>query len=114
MSCLTPWWRRAPSPQAHATRAKAEPLRLATADVDASEAPYFVDLVHDQLVQRISDQDLAHQSLRIYTSLDPDLQHAASDAVEIGMKNVDEIVRKRYMQRAQAPIHLPAGRRWSR
>ena len=79
---------------AEATRAKAEPLRLATQDVDASEAPYFVDLVHDQLVQRISDQDLAHQSLRIYTSLDPDLQSAAADAVEIGMKNVDEIARK--------------------
>ena len=77
-----------------ATRAKAEPLHLATADVDTSDAPYFVDMVHDQLVQRISDQDLAHQSLRIYTSLDPDLQNAASDAVEIGMKNVDEILRK--------------------
>ncbi|RZU43370.1 transglycosylase domain-containing protein [Edaphobacter modestus] len=89
-----------------ATRAKAEPLRLTTADVDASEAPYFVDLVHDQLVQRISDQDLAHQSLRIYTSLDPDLQHAASDAVEIGMKNVDEIIRKRNAK-STAPFTYP-------
>src|SRR5205814_2037706 len=58
------------------------------------EAPYFVDLVHDQLVQRIGDQDLSHQSLRIYTSLDPELQRAASEAVEIGMRNVDELVRK--------------------
>ncbi|HEY6374613.1 MAG TPA: transglycosylase domain-containing protein [Edaphobacter sp.] len=81
---------------AEATRAKAEPLRLATPNVDASEAPYFVDLVHDQLSQRISDQDLAHQSLRIYTSLDPDLQRAASEAVDIGMKNVDEMVRKQH------------------
>jgi penicillin-binding protein 1B len=77
-----------------ASRAKAEPLRLAPPNIDASEAPYFVDLVHDQLVQRIGDQDLSHQSLRIYTSLDPELQRAASEAVEIGMKNVDEIVRK--------------------
>ena len=81
---------------AEATRAKAEPLRLAPPNVDASEAPYFVDLVHDQLVQRISDQDLAHQNLRIYTSLDPDLQRIASEAVEIGMKNVDEMVRKQH------------------
>jgi len=57
-----------------AEHAKAEPLRLAPPNVDASEAPYFVDLVHDQLVQRVNDQDLAHQSLRIYTSLDPELQ----------------------------------------
>jgi penicillin-binding protein 1B len=77
-----------------ASRAKAEPLRLAPPNIDASEAPYFVDLVHDQLVQRIGDQDLSHQSLRIYTSLDPELELAASEAVEVGMKNVDEIVRK--------------------
>jgi penicillin-binding protein 1B len=79
-----------------ASRAKAEPLRLAPPNIDASEAPYFVDLVHDQLVQRIGDQDLSHQSLHIYTSLDPELQRAASEAIEIGMKNVDEIVRRQH------------------
>ncbi len=79
-----------------AARAKAEPLKLAPPNIDASEAPYFVDLVHDQLVQRIGDQDLSHQNLRIYTSLDPDLEHAASEAVEIGMRNVDDIVRKQH------------------
>jgi len=89
-----------------ATRAKAEPLRLTAPNVDASEAPYFVDLVHDQLVQRISDQDLAHQSLRIYTSLDPELQSAASEAVEIGMKNVDEIVRRQHAK-STAPFTYP-------
>lgn len=77
-----------------AARAKAEPLRLAQSNVDAGEAPYFVDLVHDQLAQRIGDQELGHDSLRIYTSLDPELQRAASDAVEVGMKNVDDMVRK--------------------
>ena len=77
-----------------ASRAKAEPLRLAPPNVESSEAPYFVDLVHDQLVQRIGEQDLGSQSLRIYTSLDPDLQRAATEAVEAGMKNVDELVRK--------------------
>ncbi|MBB5316123.1 transglycosylase domain-containing protein [Tunturibacter empetritectus] len=79
-----------------AQTAKAEPLRLAPPNIDASEAPYFVDLVHDQLVKHIGDQDIAHQSLRIYTSLDPELQRAASEAVEIGMKNVDELVRKQH------------------
>jgi penicillin-binding protein 1B len=81
---------------AQAEKAKAEPLRLAPPNIDASEAPYFVDLVHDQLVQRIGDQDLSHQNLRIYTSLDPDLEQVASDAVEIGMRNVDELVRKQH------------------
>jgi penicillin-binding protein 1B len=82
--------------ESEADRAKAEPLRLAPPNVDASEAPYFVDLVHDQLVQRVGDQDLTRQSLRIYTSLDPELQRAASEAVEVGMRNVDELVRKRH------------------
>ena len=88
-----------------ATRAKAEPLHLAPVNVDASEAPYFVDLVHEQLSQHVSDQELTHDSLRIYTSLDPELQHAASDAVEVGMRHVDELVRKRH--RGNGPIAYP-------
>ena len=79
-----------------AEHAKAEPLHLAPPNVQAGEAPYFVDLVHDQLVQRIGEQDLGNQNLRIYTSLDPELQRAASEAVEVGMKNVDELIRKRH------------------
>jgi penicillin-binding protein 1B len=93
-----------------ADRAKAEPLRLAPPNIDASEAPYFVDLVHDQLVKHIGDQDLSHQSLRIYTSLDPDLQRVASEAIEIGMKNVDELVRKLHKTpkgEAPTPINYP-------
>jgi penicillin-binding protein 1B len=93
-----------------AQRAKAEPLRLAPPNIDASEAPYFVDLVHDQLVKRIGDQDLSHQSLRIYTSLDPELQQAASEAVEVGMRNVDDMVRKLHKTpkgQEPAPITYP-------
>jgi penicillin-binding protein 1B len=93
-----------------AERAKAEPLRLAPPNIDASEAPYFVDLVHDQLVKRIGDQDLSHQNLRIYTSLDPDLQTAASEAVEVGMHNVDELVLKLHKPRKgvePGPITYP-------
>jgi penicillin-binding protein 1B len=82
--------------QDQAERAKAEPIRLAPPDADASEAPYFVDLVHDQIVQRLGDSDVAHSALRIYTSLDPELQRAAAEAVDIGMRNVDEMIRKRH------------------
>jgi len=81
-------------PQSEANRAKAEPLRLTALNIDASEAPYFVDLVHDQLSQRVGDQELGHDALRIYTSLDPELQRAASEAVDAGMRNVDDLVRK--------------------
>ncbi|QMV17830.1 penicillin-binding protein [Granulicella sp. 5B5] len=81
---------------ADAEKAKAEPIRLAPPNIDASEAPYFVDLVHDEIVQRLGDSEAAHAALRIYTSLDPELQRAAADAVAAGMKNVDELVRRRY------------------
>ncbi|HEY4010682.1 MAG TPA: transglycosylase domain-containing protein, partial [Acidobacteriaceae bacterium] len=78
-----------------AERAKAEPMRLAPPNVDGSEAPYFVDLVHDQIVQRLGDTDIARSgSLRIYTSLDPALQAAAADAVDAGIKRVDDLIRK--------------------
>jgi penicillin-binding protein 1B len=91
--------------ESEADRAKAEPLRLAPPNVDASEAPYFVDLVHEQLVQRLGD-DVNHQSLRIYTSLDPQLQRAAAEAVEVGMRNVDELVRRKHGRSAE-PIVYP-------
>ncbi len=91
---------------AQADAAKAEPIKLAPADVDASEAPFFVDLVHDQIVQRIGDYDSGHSSLRIYTSLDPELQRAAADAVEVGMRHVDDLVRAQH-RRGGAPTTMP-------
>jgi penicillin-binding protein 1B len=75
-----------------AESAKTEPLHLSAQSVDASEAPYFVDLVHDQLTQKLGERDFNHEGLRIYTSLDPGLQRAAADAVEVGMRNVDTLV----------------------
>ena len=89
--------------QEQADRAKAEPIRLAPPDADASEAPYFVDLVHDQIVQRLGDSDVTRSALRIYTSLDPELQRAAAAAIEAGMKNVDELVRRRYFSLNHKP-----------
>jgi penicillin-binding protein 1B len=79
-----------------AERAKAEPLHLSAASVDASEAPYFVDLVRDQLVQKLGERDFNSEGLRIYTSLDPDLQRLATSAVESTIHVVDEKVDKQH------------------
>ena len=78
-----------------AERAKASPLKLATPNVEASDAPYFVDLVKDQLSGQFSEEELNNHALRVYTTIDPDLQRAAAEAVDIGMKLVDEQVEKR-------------------
>ncbi|MGP8270554.1 MAG: PBP1A family penicillin-binding protein [Terracidiphilus sp.] len=77
-----------------AERAKSEPLHLSAASVDASEAPYFVDLVRDQLVQKLGERDFNSEGLHIYTSLDPDLQRLATSAVESTIHVVDEKVDK--------------------
>jgi penicillin-binding protein 1B len=73
-----------------AETAKAAPLNLAPPNIEASDAPYFVDLVRESLLERYSEQELNEGALRIYTTIDPDLQQAAADAVEEGMKLVDE------------------------
>ncbi|MFB3917288.1 MAG: penicillin-binding protein 1A [Terriglobales bacterium] len=77
-----------------AEQAKASPLKLAPPNVEASDAPYFVDLVRDQLMSRYKEDELNDRALRIYTSLDPDLQRAAADAVQEGMKLVDAQVER--------------------
>jgi len=77
-----------------AESAKAEGLHLSVQSVDASEAPYFVDLVRDQLNQKLGERDFNREGLHIYTSLDPDLQKAATSAVESTMHVIDEQVDK--------------------
>ena len=87
-----------------AEQAKEEPLHLVPGSVDASEAPYFVDLVRDQLVQRLGDRDFNREGLRIYTSLDPDLQRSATEAVDSTMHEVDARVERLYARRKKLGV----------
>jgi len=82
-----------------AERAKAEPLHISPGSVDASEAPYFVDLVRDELVQKLGDRDFNREGLRIYTSLDPDLQRVATAAVDSTIHEVDAQVDRLHARR---------------
>ena len=84
-----------------ADKAKAAPLKLAPPNVEASDAPYFVDLVRDAVISRLNERELNEQSYRIYTTLDPDLQRAAAQAVDVGMKLVDDQVTKRRTKRTK-------------
>jgi penicillin-binding protein 1B len=84
-----------------ADKAKAAPLKLAPPNVEASDAPYFVDLVRDTVISRLNERELNEQSYRIYTTLDPDLQRAAAQAVDLGMKLVDDQVTKRRTKRVK-------------
>lgn len=77
-----------------AERAKRETLHISPGSVDASEAPYFVDLVRDELTQKLGDRDFNSEGLRIYTSLDPELQQLATEAVNSTTHVIDEQVDK--------------------
>jgi penicillin-binding protein 1B len=70
------------------------PLTLVTGPAESSDAPYFVDLLNEDLERRFPGSDFQARSDKIYTTLDLDLQKAANEAVAIGMKQVDDIVRK--------------------
>jgi penicillin-binding protein 1B len=85
--------------RAQCDEAKATPLKLAAPNVEASDAPYFVDLIKDQLQSRFPENELNDEGLRIYTTIDPQLQHAAAEAVQIGIKIVDDQVIKQRTHR---------------
>ena len=77
-----------------ADKAKAVPLKLAPPNVEASDAPYFVDMVRDTILSKLNEREVNEQQFRIYTTLDPELQRAAAMAVETGIKLVDDQVTK--------------------
>ncbi len=79
-----------------ALAAKKTPLQIVGGGLEGSTAPYFVDMVKDHLLDRFSESELLSQSFRVYTTLDPELQRAASEAVDIGVKNIDSQLAKRY------------------
>src|ERR1700686_3376405 len=81
-------------PKAEAERAKATPLKLAPPNVEASDAPYFVDMLRETLISKLDERQMNDQGYRIYTTLDPDLQKAAAAAVQTGIKLVDDQVTK--------------------
>jgi penicillin-binding protein 1B len=76
--------------------AKRAPLKIIRTSISGSEAPYFVDMVKDHLLDKYPENELLSENFRVYTTLDPALQRAAAAAVDAGMKNVDLLLAKKY------------------
>ena len=76
--------------------AKHAPLKIVRTAGSASEAPYFVDMVKDHLLDKYSENELLSQNFRVYTTLDPALQRAAAAAVDAGVKNIDLLLARKY------------------
>lgn len=63
--------------------------------VDASDAPYFIDYLTRQLESQYDERSGNLRSLRIYSTIDLDLQHAAYQAVSKQMVEVDRLMSQR-------------------
>src|SRR5436853_1039069 len=51
--------------------AKSADLKVAPVKVDASDAPYLVDFVREELLKDFTEDEITSSNLRVYTSLDP-------------------------------------------
>ncbi len=83
--------------QEEATKAKATDLVVAPTKgrIDVSDAPYFADYVQNQLGDMIAGNGTA-QHLRIYTTIDMDLQRAAYAALSKQLAELDKVQAKRF------------------
>lgn len=75
-------------------RERRTPLRVETITLEINRAPYFVDFLREQLLQRYSLEDLTGNNLTIFTSLDLRLQEAAQRALEAGLARLDKSLGK--------------------
>ena len=82
---------------AEAKTAKASPLQVAPVRgrIDVSDAPYFADFVQNQLGDMIAGSG-GTEHLRIYTTIDMDLQRAAYAALTKQLAALDKIQAKRF------------------
>jgi penicillin-binding protein 1B len=80
-------------------QALAARLVIAPASMPATGAPYFVDLVADELQTALGERE-TREKQDVYTTLDLNLQQAANDAVRIGMQSVDQLLRQRAGKKA--------------
>ena len=75
-------------------RAVRAPLHVEAAGLEVNRAPYFIDVLREQLLQRYSLEDLTANNLTVFTTLDLRLQAAAQRALEAGLVRVDRLVGK--------------------
>ncbi len=71
--------------------------------MEATDAPYFVDLLNDNLMEKFPEYNFQSNIYRIYTTLDLNLQHDAAEAVRIGMEEADKRIKARRKKDPKLP-----------
>ena len=87
-----------------AEQASRTPLGLAEQSAEVRQQAYFVDMVKAQLLAQFSEHDLLSRGYRIYTTLDLDLQRAASEGARAGLIEVDRQVKRQRERRKTSPL----------
>jgi penicillin-binding protein 1B len=82
-----------------AEAAKKTELKLARFKADVSDAPYLVDYIRNILLSDFPEDVLLNDSLRVETTLNPDLQRIAVEALQTGIKEAQGIVNERNKRR---------------
>lgn len=70
--------------------ALSEPVDVKPAVVKGNDAPYFVDFLRAQLIDIYPKDVLTSEGLRVYTTLDLDLQHRAQAALDRGLASLEQ------------------------
>ncbi len=83
--------------------AAASPLVLAHSGMEGTDAPYFVDLVNEEVQDQFQDKDFQANSYRIYSTLDVNLQREAAEAVRVGLKESDDALARRRARNPKVP-----------
>ena len=87
-------------------KASRDPLQIVPRAVD-NEAPYFVDMVGQQVESSFPGVMTQPDAVSVFTTLDLNMQRAALDAVRMGLGRVDEILagrRRKTTGQAQAAL----------
>jgi penicillin-binding protein 1B len=84
-----------------AVKASREPLQVVARSVD-NEAPYFVDMVGEQVNEQFPGVTTQPGAVNVYTTLDLNMQRAALDAIRNGLANVDKLLSRR-KKKPQSP-----------
>lgn len=74
------------------SQAVKEPLVYQRAQNIAGEAPYFMSMVKDYLSKKYGERMVYQGGLHVFTTLDLDMQKAANNAYNEGMKNRDPLL----------------------
>jgi penicillin-binding protein 1B len=69
-----------------------EPVRVTGDALSEARAPYFLDLVNDEIQKSQPDDE---SDRNVYSTIDLNLQRAADEAVQAGMQNVDRLLSRR-------------------